>query len=145
MPPVLDVATGLFHIGGFDAGARTTSDAIVRHFGTALTTSNVGTWVHHALAPIVVDDERYRVTYLCERGALKRIEFTVWSASSASPTETDPWNAAKAQKERDAYEAWLTRRFGKRRRFSWGTVEAVFDARSTVSFIGIRYASVTAG
>jgi hypothetical protein len=96
--------------------------------------------VHHVLAPHVVDDERYRVTYLCEQGVLKRIEFTVWSTSSAAPTESDPWNAAKAQKERVAYEAWLTRRLGKRRRFAWGTIEAVFDARSTVSFIGIRYA-----
>jgi hypothetical protein len=140
MPPVLDVATGLFHMGGLDAGPRTAADAIGQHFGRALTTNIVGTWVHHVLAPQVVDDERYRVTYLCEQGVLKRIEFTVWSSSSAAPTEDDPWNAAKAKKECVAYEAWLTRRLGKRRTFPWGTVEAVFDARSSESFIGIRYA-----
>lgn len=140
VPAVLDPATGHFHIGGFDADPETTSAALLRHFGAAITTRNVGpSWVHHVLAPQVVDDERYRVTYLCDDGVLRRIELTVWSASSAPPTESDPWNPAKAQEERDAYDAWLTRRFGKRRAFPWGTVSAVYDARSTVSFIGIRY------
>jgi hypothetical protein len=145
MPLVLDPGTGLFHMRGFDAGPRTTSEALVRHFGAALTTRDLGNaWVHHDLAPQVVEGERYRVTYLCERGALRRIELTVWSASSAPPTEADPWNPAAAKKERDAYEAWLTRRLGERREFPWGTVSAVFDLRSTVSFIGIRYEAVGA-
>jgi hypothetical protein len=146
MPAVLDEATGAFHIGGFDAGPRTTSDTLVRHFGAALTARDVGGgWVHFVLEPHVVDRERYRVTYLCEDGVLRRIQLTVWKASSSGPpTDADPWNAAKAKKERDVYDAWLTRRFGARRKFPWGRVSAVFDRRSTVSFIGVRYDDVDA-
>jgi hypothetical protein len=146
MPSVLDATTGIFQMGGLGAGPGTTSDALVRHFGRALTGRDVGGgWVHYELAPLVVDGERYRVTYLCEDGALRRIQFSVWGASSAGPpTEADPWNAAKAKKERDVYDAWLTRRFGARREFPWGTVSAVFDRPSTVSFIGVRYDGVEA-
>lgn len=136
---IIDPATGAFCLGGLAAGPRTTSDELVRHFGAALATSPVGAWVHHRRAPIVVDGERYHVTYLCEGGLLRRIELVVWDASSAPPTFADPWNPAKAEQERAVYEAWLTRRLGTQRVFPWGSVSAVFDVRSTVSFIGIRY------
>jgi hypothetical protein len=139
---ILDPGTGFFQLSGFVAGPHSTSDLLLTHFGAALGTQAVGNWVHHKLSPQAHGGEQYDVTYLCEGGVLRRIQFTVWTTLLARPTMSDPWNPEKAQQKRDVFDTWLTERLGSQREFPWGSASAVFDLRSTVSFIGIKYAAL---
>jgi hypothetical protein len=139
---ILDPATGFFQLSGFVAGPHSTSDMLVQHFGAALATRALGNqWVHHTLLPQELEGEQYNVLYLCDRSTLRRIQFTVWNIGSERQTLHDPWNSDKAQQERNLFDAWLYQRMGSQREFTWGSVGAIFDARSAVSFIGIVYAS----
>ena len=51
----------------------------------------------------------------------------------------DSWNENEELKQKDLYENWLTKLFGKKRDFEWGKIGAYYDQRGGSTSINIRY------
>jgi len=51
----------------------------------------------------------------------------------------DDWSEAKELQSKVEYDHWLTSEIGTRRVFSWGNIEAYFDAKGGGSGIVLRY------
>jgi hypothetical protein len=51
----------------------------------------------------------------------------------------DSWNENEELKQKDLYENWLTKLFGKKRDFEWGKIGAYYDQIGGATSINIRY------
>lgn len=53
----------------------------------------------------------------------------------------DDWSEKKEQENKRFYDKWLTAQLGNYRKFKWGAVEALYDARAGGSSISLNYNS----
>ena len=94
-------------------------------------------WTYIAYDCLESGNDKINISFRFYKEALMRIDF-IPLITSNSDNHCDN-RSDKEFKLKELYDEWLTSKIGKKRKFSWGEIESVYDSRSYSSSIVLIY------
>ncbi|GJH40768.1 hypothetical protein RCZ04_13180 [Capnocytophaga sp. HP1101] len=97
---------------------------------------NVGTGYYWLYFSDCLFEEKLFNVSLCFKGEeLKFLSF----AMKEKQTSWDDWSEEQELQNEEYYDQWLTAHIGKKRIFSWGTIESIYDRKGGSTSICVKY------
>lgn len=95
-------------------------------------------WSRVELGPVEVDGAFFVFTFYFRHDLLRSIHFVITDSLCSQQTWED-WDQEVEIQKKDKLNDWLTGQLGNRREFSWGSVQALYDAKAAASSIVLHY------
>ena len=95
-------------------------------------------WTYISYKFLESGNDKINVSFRFYKEALMRIDL-IPLITSNSDYHCDNRSETKEFKLKEIYDEWLTSKIGKKRKFSWGEIESIYDSRSYSSSIVLIY------
>jgi hypothetical protein len=138
---LIDVSNGHFLFSNtFTMSNRTTPDNLILYFGkeNVKISDMQNGWRHYIVSNVQNEKIYLSLTFYFENNTLSFLSFTI-DDKPISTNFWDNWSKENEIQKRLYFDDWLTKQFGKKREFSWGTIGAFFDEKGGFSSIVLRY------
>ena len=86
-----------------------------------------------------VGEHYFLVGFAFCNNRLKQVHLVFSPTRFELPSDWDTWSESAEQQRLGEYQQWVRDELGRAGRFSWGTVEAEYDAKGGSSGIALRY------
>ena len=139
--PIINNINGQLRLSNdFIVSSQTRTQEIVDYFGESnIVINDVNTgWKNHSISKIKINELNLTITFYFNKDILKMLNLII-NDKGLIKSSWEDWDKDKELNQKEYFNDWLTSQIGRKRQFSWGKIEAIYDNKSGASSIVLNY------